>query len=357
MDKKLSKLPEWDLRINFKCNDCGSFLPKAGELVPHSVEKHCSNKYYWCFVCKTYSTDKKPNLIQHFRDKHGLMTDFFACPLCYDHHANDDEEMESHIIRDHWSVKQVYCCNLCSYKCENSIAQHIQNSHKGKSCTIPGCSFKPKNTAPAELFQHMLASHLPRINVDYCCKFCDIMFGSEKAVLQHYKDKHGIGISSIDEDDISIEIHCTLCENYKCEKKDTFYKHMKTKHNLIVFNCPFHPCSFSTDKFWKFSEHVSDEHISKVSFRCPKCSTNFSKEKALKQHIEDKHIGDLKPYCLCKFFAGSPKNHLETFHGIIMETEICRLCGALVNDNDYNSHMKNHGIDFPKGIEELYDEE
>ena len=120
----------------------------------------------------------------------------------------------------------------------------------------------------------------------WTCKFCNFASCKQKAIVNHYKDKHGRGItgfSCIYPNCFTVfQSHVELVQHLKCHKQGTspiaklrcelcsfsapsnikhYFLHLK-RHlmNRVTVNCPFVGCSFKSRVASTFTAHRSRHH-------------------------------------------------------------------------------------------------
>ena len=233
-----------------------------------------------------------------------------------------------------WSLFNKYC-SICdhTFTKRNSLKQHIYDKHRKTEAEIeaemrhhcPVCNkgFRRRS---------VMTAHIKKEHPKSCTK-CDVTYRSRKEYLEHWSKHHGPVVTD-EKGTVTLggeDQLCPLCDaTFSTEE---FLDHLDPDHFVNgQFECSFangYVCKFTSLDREQFSMHLVVQHCFQSYLKCHKCMQSdlfFTKEIALKRHLNSVHDAILNPYgsgtcVICG--VKKEKRHMDSHSHMKFKCQIC----------------------------------
>ena len=236
---------DWEAVVNcykvmkqneFKCYQCRKVFLNASSLEVHMQRKHSGGEE---------DVDNAPPLLKEPSGPYG-------CPVCHKQFATENARLQ-HRYQTH----KIYPCRLCNEDFRGHIAlkSHVRSCHPGVPLSKVGTK-------------------------QYICEYCSDTFADQKRLEDHIQCKH-----------LGRIYECKTCGKILANA-DTLRIHQRMHRPELYRPCEY--CGLLFLRLPSLMQHMCAEHPEKVPDKvqqqtCPFCNIHFTRNYALKKHIEEKH--------------------------------------------------------------------
>lgn len=279
-----------------------------------------------------------------------LMINTYKCSKC-------TEIFTSYrVLKEHEKAKHkeiIYQCTICN-KIYNTL-QYLNIHYKTHLKSI--CKICRVVLPETQLMQHLRTKHATAIQT-HPCKFCDLVFYSEEALVTHFKVIHLKNCKETEE----TKNQCPMClrnipqnedKRHKCKFQCSecfvnpcvHYRYLaKYREEILshsnVISCV--DCDYITKRKEYLITHANREHLNHHPFICNDCGTQFYTKMSLRLHIEQYHsIFNICEYCDMELRKGVKiKEHQEVCKNVIRPYQ-CKQCVAMFNSLEELTNHEN----------------
>nr|CAI5857397.1 unnamed protein product [Callosobruchus analis] len=335
--------PDFQKQKVFCCPACKETFRNMELAVEHlNREHHRFNAPITAkYVCRMIEKEKKIDLKQPNTLDEGV------CALC-DKKCKNKRHLLRHLLTSHHSVVQAsrrFRCKSCNSDIDD-IQKHLETVHTVRGTLCPICS-KAFSRSDA-VIDHFKMSHL-QIMAKLSCVICKMVYADMGGLISHYQDKHRNEVKqdSANEKEIEkVKTESLIETAYKIPKKNEENRNYKV--------CTICQNEFETGE--SLSQHYLTVHHSYIvqskTWKCSKCSTIFSTEEEMENHLQAKHKveGSICPICYKGFMTKAEVfNHLNSLHIEVTTKLSCSVCKLeYLNQADLISHYVSKHGDAPK---------
>ncbi|XP_075859370.1 E3 SUMO-protein ligase ZNF451 isoform X3 [Microcebus murinus] len=323
----------------YKCVVCGKVCEDSGVIRLHMSRihggAHLNNFLFWCRTCKKELT-RKDTIMAHVTEFHNGHRYFYemdevegetlpssSTTLVSNLTANTpssaiaitDHSLANNPPRGKWQ------CRICEdmFDSQECVKQHCKSlaSHRFHRYSCAHCrkTFHKIET----LHRHCQDEHDNEIKIKYFCGLCDLIFNTEEAFLNHYKEHHSIDYVFVSEktetsikteDDFPVietsnQLTCGCRESYICKvnRKEDYSRCLQImlEKGKLWFRCNL--CSATAQNLADMNIHIhqvhreekSDEEEQKYVIKCGTCTKAFHDPGSAQQHFHRKHCFLQKP--------------------------------------------------------------
>lgn len=229
-----------------------------------------------------------------------------------------------------------YYCKICNKK----IDRVNHNCDNGR-CTLKKCQkCKILTFSTGWYYFHKRKCVLQR---PFECETCNYQTQKARYLQQHYTRKHG-------SQEMRQRFKCDQCNAKYTSKKNLdihkLSKHSQDQSDKLKLNC--NECTFSTYRNDSLKKHIRNKHLSSCQrkwFECAQCNVKYADKATLEFHRQRKHTSiDLeKFYCsVCPFqtlYSRALKQHIDRKHVTDMQKLKCSECAYQTN---YKLNLTKH---------------
>ncbi len=340
--------PRKEFANDIQCYYCGDMFSYPQEVDDHQLEKHVSRRItsmqgpardLKCQTCGKMFADQE-SMDRHDCHTMGKMdmvkddNGFYNCPDC-DFKFTRPQYLQRHHISKH-RVLRSFMCKECDFKAKSAkcLKQHVQRVHEKllKSfCHQCGKGFYSNwalNTHIKGVHQGLKLRQL-KSGITFPCLLCPKVFNDNNGHRQHITKTHGADPSD-----------CTYCKRpFTVLGMDN---HLKMDHPneiaLMEVDGSCSDCGQFYDNAKDLSNHVRQDHVDSIFYKCYLCGEQLHGSPALKKHFADAHqklVLTCQKCPLITKFDSVLKKHVASFHEC-QEKEgpiyACNLCGMYLTD-------------------------
>ncbi|KAL4004715.1 Rho GTPase-activating protein 22/24/25 [Sarotherodon galilaeus] len=292
--------------------------------------------------------EKKPSALSVKKNNSNCSEDLKSPPssgyTCKDCNSlfSSRELFVVHMRREHGKILKKHPCRQCdkSFSSSHSLCRHNRLKHKGlrKVYTCPHCpALSQPFTKRVLLDQHIQLMHGVK-DVGGKTHNMEALPDKEKSLSPKRKTED-------DEGDPGLNSRGTISQPLK-----------RLKVNILkVHKCAV--CSFTTEDFAAFQEHIPQHKSDGSSYQCQECGLCYTSHRSLARHLFIVHR--LKePQGLGRYNGRSKEDEESQRENQFDVTDEnsdgtpntkCKVCGKMFEtEGNLNTHMRTHGMAFIK---------